>query len=227
MNWLKREWLQLTVLAAPFCAAALLWDRLPDRIPIHWNLYWQLDAYAGKLLGTLLVPAMNVGLFLLGLVLPPLDPRLRAYDEETRDSTLRALQACLLAGTSFLCCFQLAILASALGGSINIFLIVQVGAALVFLVAGNLLTKVRPNHLIGFRVSWTLNSREVWMKTHRFAGRLLVVAALGLIILAFVVPPKFYMLAVFIPFLLLTAIVPVVYAYRLSKHSLDPRAGGS
>src|SRR6476469_910876 len=56
--------------------------------PVHGKL----DAYAGKLLGTLLLPAMNVGLFLLGLVLPPLDPRLRAYDEETRDSTLRALR---------------------------------------------------------------------------------------------------------------------------------------
>lgn len=218
MNWLKREWLQLTVLAAPFCAAVLLWDRLPDRIPIHWNVYWQLDAYAGKLLGTLLLPAMNVGLFLLGLVLPPLDPRLRAYDEETRDSTLRALRAYLLAGTSFLCCFQLAILASALSMSVNFFLVVQVGAALVFLVGGNLLTKLRPNHLIGIRVSWTLNSREVWMKTHRFSGRLLVAAAFGLIILAFVAPPKFYLLAVFTPVLLLWAIVSTIYAYRLSKH---------
>jgi len=218
MNWLKREWLQLTVLAAPFCAAALLWDRVPDRIPIHWNLYWQLDAYAGKLVGTLLLPAMNVGLFLLGLVLPPLDPRLRAYDGETRDGTLRALRAFLLAGTSFLCCFQLAILASALGMAVNIFLVVQVGAALVFLVGGNLLTKLRPNHLIGIRVRWTMNSREVWMKTHRFAGRLLVAAAIVLIILAFVVPPKFYFLSIFIPFLLLVVIVPVVYAYRLSKH---------
>ena len=202
---------------AAFCAAALLWDRLPERIPIHWNVYWQLDAEAGKLLGTLLLPAVNVGLFLLGLALPPLDPRLRACDEETRDSTLRALRAFLLAGTSFLCCFQLAILASALGMSVNIFLVVQVGAALVLLVAGNLLTKLRPNHLIGIRVPWTLNSREIWMKTHRFSGRLLVAAAIALIILAFVVPPKFYFLSVFIPFLLVIAIVPVAYACRLSK----------
>ena len=218
MNWLKRGWLQLIVLAAPFCAAALLWDRLPEVIPIHWNIYWQLDAYAGKPLGTLLLPPVNIGLFLLGFVLPPLDPRLRACDEETRASTLRALRALLLAGTSFLCCFQLAILASALGISVNIFLVVQVGAGLVVLVAGNLLTKLRPNHLIGVRVPWTLNSREVWMKTHRFSGRLLVAAAIGLIALAFVVPPKLYFLSVFFPFLLLVAIVPAVYAYRLSKH---------
>jgi hypothetical protein len=48
------------------------------------------------------------------------------------------------------------------------------------------------------------------MKTHCIAGRLLVAAAIGLIILAFVVPPKFYFLAVFIPFLLLVVILSVV-----------------
>jgi uncharacterized membrane protein len=123
-------------------------------------------------------------------------------------------------------CFQLAILASALGMSVNVFLVVQIGAALVFLVAGNLLTKLHPNHLIGIRVPWTLNSREVWMKTHRFAGRMLVAVALGLIILAFVVPPKFDLFSVFIPVLLVIAIVPVVYAYRFSKHRPPRIASG-
>ncbi len=141
MNWLKRQGLQLIVLAVPFCAAALLWDRLPDRIPIHWNIHWQLDGYAGKPLGALFLPSMNVGLFLLGLVLPLLDPRMRSYDPETRASIRRAAGAILLAGTSLLSCFQLAILANALKAHVNLFLVVQAGAALVLLVAGNVFTK--------------------------------------------------------------------------------------
>ncbi len=218
MNWLKREWLQLIVLAAPFCAAALLWDRLPDRIPIHWNVHWHVDGYGGKPLGTLFLPSMNVGIFGLGLLLPLLDPRMRGYDEETRGSILRALAAIMLAGTSLLCCFQLAILASALQMHVNLFLVVQAGAALLFLVIGNLFTKLRPNHFIGIRVPWTMRSREVWMKTHRLAGRLMVAAAAGLLVLAFVVRPELYLLCVFTPVLAVVLIASLVYAYRLSKN---------
>jgi len=38
MNIPKREWLQILILATPFCVAALLWNQLPDRMPIHWGI---------------------------------------------------------------------------------------------------------------------------------------------------------------------------------------------
>jgi uncharacterized membrane protein len=38
MNIPKKEWLQILILAAPFCVTALLWNQLPDRMPIHWGI---------------------------------------------------------------------------------------------------------------------------------------------------------------------------------------------
>ena len=212
--------MQLLVLATPFFAAALLWDRLPDRIPLHWDIHWQHDGFAGKPLGALLLPLLSVGFFLLGLVLPRLDPRMRGYDEETKASIQRAVRAILLAGTALLSCVELCVLAIALNVRVNLFLIVQIGVSLLFLVIGNLMTKLRPNHFIGIRVPWTLRSREVWMKTHRLAGRLLVAAASGLVLFAFVAPPYFYFyfFCVFTPVLVLVLIVSVVYSYRMSKN---------
>ena len=80
MRLLKREWPQLLILALPFCAAALLWDKLPDRLPIHWNIRGEIDGYAGKTFGTLFSPALNVFVAALAAVLPRLDPKCRSYD---------------------------------------------------------------------------------------------------------------------------------------------------
>lgn len=74
MKLLKNEWLQLLILAAPFCAAALLWDNLPDRLPIHWNFRGEVDGYAGKTFGAWFLPAINVVLVVLISFLPRLDP---------------------------------------------------------------------------------------------------------------------------------------------------------
>ena len=37
MKIIKKEWLQLLILAVPFCAVALLWDKLPAQMPMQWD----------------------------------------------------------------------------------------------------------------------------------------------------------------------------------------------
>ena len=37
MKTLRQEWLQLLILAVPFCAVALLWDKLPGQMPMQWD----------------------------------------------------------------------------------------------------------------------------------------------------------------------------------------------
>jgi uncharacterized membrane protein len=91
-NLLKDEWLQWLILAAPFCAAALLWDRLPERVPIHWNAQGHVDGYAARGIGVVLVPVTNVVLTLLLAVLPWLDPKLRRQEGEARASLARTLR---------------------------------------------------------------------------------------------------------------------------------------
>jgi len=56
---------------------------------------------------------------------------------------------------------------------------VLLGAFLIGI--GNLLPRTRPNLAIGIRTSRTLSDRDLWMRTHRIAGYLVV--ALGLVIL--------------------------------------------
>ena len=66
---------------------------------------------------------------------------------------------------------------------------------------------------MGIRTPWTLESEEVWSKTHRFAGRLFVVGSVVGIIgtLIGVSYPLLFAL------ILLISILPVVYSFFVYK----------
>jgi uncharacterized membrane protein len=46
----------------------------------------------------------------------------------------------------------------------------------MFILIGNLMTRIRPNWFMGIRTPWTLSSDTVWRKTHRFGGVAFVIA---------------------------------------------------
>jgi uncharacterized membrane protein len=68
------ELLQLLVIAAMFAVAGWSWSQLPDRLPVHWNLQGQVDRWSDKFEGLLLLPIIALGLYLLMLLVPHVDP---------------------------------------------------------------------------------------------------------------------------------------------------------
>src|ERR1035437_7463042 len=144
MKLLKKEWLQLLILAAPFCAAALLWDKLPDRLPIHWNFRGEIDGYAGKNFGVFVMPIINVALVVLIIFLPRLDPKRRNYDAEINASIAGVFRICRLAISLFLSALTLAAFAVALHFHLDIVRFVVGGLAVIIAVMGNSMGKLRP-----------------------------------------------------------------------------------
>lgn len=216
MKNLKKEWLQILLLVAPFCAVGLLWDRLPERVPIHWNIHGQVDGYAGRPFGALFVPCMNVLVVLLIVFVSKIDPRMRRQSEEARATSLRVLKAVRLAFSLFLTVLSVTMLCIAIGIPLDIGRIIAGGLAFLFLILGNLMGKIRPNYFVGVRTPWTLESPEVWQKTHRLAGRVMVAGALLLLVGALVLPGKatFFVL---LPTVILMAFVPIIYSYIAYK----------
>ena len=223
MNPRTKNWLQVVVLAAPFCAAALLWNRLPERMPIHWGLTGQPDRYAGKLTASLLLPCINLAFTALFLLLPRIDPRFVRYDEETKASLRNTFRSMCLAFTSFMSAVGLAVVATPVYPSVHAVTIATVGVGALLFVFGNLMTKLRPNWFVGFRTPWTLRSREVWTKTHRLAGRLMMAGGMCIFVAALLLPTIFLFLCVLLPVALLTSLIPMVYSYKLHAR-LPPTA---
>jgi uncharacterized membrane protein len=110
---------------------------------------------------------------------------------------------------------QLAVVSVALGWgvAVNRLICVAVGAMLVL--TGNQLGKSRSMYMMGIRTPWTLASEEVWIRTHRLAGKLMVAAGLLAILLALLPVPPALMMQGMLMAVLGAAAIPVVYSWLL------------
>jgi uncharacterized membrane protein len=62
------ETLAPALIIAMFVIGILTWPSAPAQIPIHWDVYGQVDAYGSKLIGLLLLPIVALaGYTLIGL----------------------------------------------------------------------------------------------------------------------------------------------------------------
>ena len=215
----KREWLQILILAAPFCVAAALWNKLPDPMPSHWGINGQVDGYASKPVAALLLPCINLAFTALMMVLPRIDPKFARYDEETKASLRRTFAAMRLAVTLYLSFLALVVVVTPLYPAIRIPTVIGSGAGLLLMVLGNLMTKLRPNWFFGIRTRWTLESRDIWIKTHRLGGRLMMAGGVCILIFGLLLPMKLFVICVLLPAAAVMSIVPIVYSYVIWNRS--------
>jgi len=166
---MRSRWLGIVAALAAVIVSAALWAKLPPEVVTHWNFLGKPDGSSSRVWAALAGPAIILGLTLLFQVLPRIDPRRENY-EKFRDVywlVVNGLLLCLLV-------LHLATLASGAGAVVSV---QRVGAgclAVLMLVLGNSLGRIRPNWFMGVRTPWTLDSPEVWRKTHRVAAWLLV-----------------------------------------------------
>lgn len=87
--------------------------------------------------------------------------------------------------------------------------------ALLFIVIGNYMPKVKQNHTLGIKIKWTLLSETNWNKTHRFAGKIWVVG--GVIVALCALLPTSVMPFVLVPSIFAVALVPMLYSYLIYR----------
>jgi len=196
----------LIVLA--FSASALLYPRLPQTVPIHWNIHGEVDGYGDKSLGLFLMPFLMV--LLLGLIraLPWLSPR--RFGVDGFRSTWLFIMVAVVGSLGYVHAIMLWTLWR---GPIDMLRATAVGLFVFFALCGNVLGRVRRNFSIGVRTPWTLASERVWTDTHRMAARLLV--ASGVLGAAAILAgmPGWMSIAL----ILFVCMIPVVYSLVLYK----------
>jgi uncharacterized membrane protein len=160
-----------------------------------------------QLAAILLGPAIVLGLWLLALVLPRIDPLGAAYAEfrPTYWLIINAIAA-YLAIVFFL------MIGFGLGWNVDMGRLVPAGVGLLFAVLGNEMGRIQPNWFVGIRTPWTIASPDVWRATHRLGGRLFVAIGLLIAAAALFVPGAAlpYVVAVGIT---IAVAVPVLYSY--------------
>jgi len=156
----------LLIVLTPLAAAIFIYPAMPDVVPTHWNAQGQVDGMSGRAFGTFFLPVMNVGLYVLLLVSPKLDPKKENYAGFAGTYRLiRWLIHAFMAGT-----FGVTI-AAALSYEVDVGRWIPATVAVMFIVLGATMSRVKFNYFVGIRVPWTLADEEVWNQTHRVAAK--------------------------------------------------------
>ena len=203
---LLRELPHLAAIAAMFIYAAVRWPGAPDRFPAHWGFSGQVDRYGGKFEGLLLLPLIGIGIYLLLLALPRIDPSGQNYQRfATAYSVIRLL---VLGVVGFL---YVVIQVSASGNDVNINLVIGLLMGGMFVVLGSVLGRIKPNYLVGVRTPWTLASQASWTATHRVSGWLFMVSGAITIVITLFKPNAGVI--VMLVTILTSTVIAVAYSY--------------
>ncbi|HMN59236.1 MAG TPA: SdpI family protein, partial [Anaerolinea sp.] len=162
----------------------------------------------------ILMPAMILGVGLLLLYIPQIDP-LRANVDRFRGS----YNWIIIGMSAFMLFMHVLTLLAGLGVQFNILYLMIPAMALLFIGMGFVVERAKPNWFIGIRTPWTLSSPTVWEKTHRLGGLLFKISGV-LMLLGLLFPPEVGFYFGLVP-LMVSAFGSVIYsyiAYRAEQH---------
>lgn len=207
----KLVWL---FIIAPAIYLAIIWNRLPDTVAMHYDLQGNPDRFGSKneLIGlTAILIGVNILVYFLLTNIYRIDPKKYAADNKDR------LRRIAFAVVIFMSALLSLIIYSSTQGNIKLDAgIIFSGTGLLFAVIGNYLPNLKPNYFAGLRLPWTLENTDNWRKTHALAGKLWFAGGLFLATICLFLPTTISIIIFFVVMTVIT-IIPCVYSYRLYK----------
>ena len=172
----KTEVIPVIIIIITTIASFYFYSRFPERVPTHWDFAGNVNGYSSRTVGAFLVPGMLVGMYLLFLAIPYIDPKKERYAQFRK--VYHFFKAFLIL---FMAIIYFIASLNAMGYNIPVGSWVPLLVGVMFVGLGNYMGKIKPNWFMGIRTPWTLSSEEVWNKTHRFGGKVFM---LGGVIMA-------------------------------------------
>ena len=164
--------LVLLMILGATVAGLLLWNQLPDPMASHWNINDQVDGYMSRTWGVFMIPLITLGMFVLFLVIPSIDP-LKANIAQFRGA-LNLFIVLIIACMVYIYGLTLAWNFGYTGFRMSSAMLPAIG--LLFIFIGFMMRQARRNFFIGIRTPWTLSSDTVWDETHRIGSVLFMIS---------------------------------------------------
>lgn len=189
--------------------------QLPDeaRIPSHWNLQGEVDGYMDKWPGLLIFPGFNLLIFILMLVLPYISVRYRQAPERFEQIIPRVTN--ILVSCFFLMNLGLLLVMRGVIAMSNLIVFLPLG--ILFYLLGNVMPQLPSNFFVGIRTPWTLSSESNWVHTHQLGSLCFRVSGILLIIIPALFKNKAAITELFLIFIFLIILYPVLYSFLLFR----------
>jgi uncharacterized membrane protein len=217
------SWGMWPVLAAPLVYLAIVWNRIPETVALHFDLQGKPDRFGSKkeLIGlAAILTAMNLFCYFLLTNIYRIDPKKHAAENRER------LRRIAFAVVVFISAILFMIIHSSMIGDIEISMgFIFSGVGLLFAVIGNYMSNMKPNYFAGFRLPWTLEDEDNWKRTHAIAGKLWFGGGLLLAIVCLFTPPV-ASIVIFFSVTMIMVIIPLVVSYRIYKRKKAAGAAG-
>ena len=196
------------IILLPMLAGLILWNRLPEQVPFHWNAAGEIDGWASKPVAVFVPSAVMLALQWLCMLVTSADPKKQNHPEKVMHLVLWLIP--LL--TVFISALMYA---TALGGSVRVEVLMPILLGVVFIAIGNYMPKCKQNYTIGIKIPWTLASEENWNRTHRLAGWVWVGG--GIVMMLSGLFNAFWVTMIVVAVMVL---VPFIYSYILHKNGI-------
>ena len=204
----KKLILTSIVILLPIIIGLILWNKLPDKLPTHWNAEGVVDGWSSKMFAVIGLPGFLFAIHWVCVLASSADPKKQNIEGKVLNIVfwvcpiISVLGAVLIYGT-------------ALGMEFKVDKIILALLGIMFIVIGNYLPKCKQSYTVGIKLPWTLSDEDNWNRTHRLGGKLWVVCGLVFIVSMFL--PNKFMVAIFLSVIAAGVFVPTVYSYLLYR----------
>ncbi len=203
MNF-KKELPILILCILPILYLGYIWDSLPSKIPIHWNIKGEIDGWGSKN-STFFLTSFPVFTYLMLLIVPKIDPKNKLEQMGKKYTHLKFMLV------AFMSVLAIGILYTTQKQTIESFKI-ELIIGLFFIGLGNYFQTIKPNYFIGIKTPWTLESETVWKKTHQLGGKIWIAGGLLIIICSLLLNKEKSSYAMLL-IVAVISIVPIAYSY--------------
>jgi uncharacterized membrane protein len=201
----KSEIIVLGIILLSFIVGIYFYPQMPENMATHWNAQGQVDGYMPKFWGLFLMPFILLGLALLFVAIPRIDP-LKANIEKFR----KYYDGFIILFLIFMFSIYVQVILWNIGIKVSPNATLPIGLGVLFFYCGILCENAKQNWFIGIRTPWTLSSERVWDKTHKIGGKLFKVAGVITFVGAFF--QSYALFFILIPVLSVAAYT-IVYSY--------------
>jgi uncharacterized membrane protein len=203
---IQKEVPLILVVLIPFIYLWLIWDQLPEKVPLHWNVSGEVDRYGDKIELLLIPILLPLLVYLLFWIIPKIDPKRKIKNMGRKYDLLKTFM------TIFMSALAVVIIYASKNDSFYNPNYILLAIGCLFVVLGNFFKTIRANYFIGIKTPWTLENETVWKETHKLAGKFWFVGGI-IIILSSLILEKKENFTLFLIVTIIISVIPVVYSY--------------
>lgn len=152
----KGEIAVLGIILTSFIIGICFYPQVPERMASHWNVKGEVDGYMSRFWGSFFMPLVLIGIALLFLTIPRIDP-LKANIERFR----RYYDGFIVLFFIFMLCIYIQSVLWNVGIEIRPNVTLPIGVGLLLFYAGILVENAKRNWFMGIRTPWTLSNEAV------------------------------------------------------------------